>query len=217
MPARQQPGRRPGRPLVVRLIMAVAAVGLFLIGYQWGNQYQRAGEEPPRIAGVLIRPPMTLPEPVLDGPARLARTDLAGRWSLLALASPAGASGHRTVARMVEVANRLADRPRLRSRLQMLLVSADEVPALARDFQRLNADLRVLAAAPSDFEALSGALGIERSTPAAAGGEPPPLFLIGPQARVLALFPAAQPPQRIAEDLVTLAEHPHTVAADAAD
>lgn len=192
--------------------MAVAAVGLFLIGYQWGNQYQRAQDGPPRIDGVLLSTPVALPEVTLQGPrGRFTPAGLETPWSLLAFGSPASARGQRGVARLIAVWNRTADQPELRAQLQLLLISADDLPALARDLERLTSNLSVLSTSRAERERLRQAMGASGASDAAADNtqEPPPtLFLIGPQARLVALFPGSQPAAQIAEDLGRLAERP---------
>lgn len=190
------------RSLAVRLLMALAAVGLFLVGYQWGNQWQVGNASPPILEGVLISPPLALPDFVLSGTrGPVGRPDLLDQWTLLAWASPASASGQRGVGRMIEIANRLADAALLRGRLRLWLVDHDAVPNLAWDLERLTSDLRVLSGQSADLDDLAAVLGGER--PATEGGLPD-LFLIDPQARLLALFPAAQAPAAVAADLRAL-------------
>ena len=201
--------RRSSRPFIARLIMAVAAVGLFIVGYQWGNQFQRTHQAPLRINGVLLRPAIELPELELqgtEGPFR--RNDLQQHWSLIAFGSPGSALGHRGVSRLIEIANRVADQPGLRERLQLLLISADDAPTLARDFEQLTPSLRVLSAPEPLLADLKEAVGAGQSKPAEGGDLPPPLFLAGPQGRLVALFSAGQSAASIAEDLKTLSERP---------
>jgi cytochrome oxidase Cu insertion factor (SCO1/SenC/PrrC family) len=68
-----------------RLVMILAAIGLFVAGYYWGNRFQFSGG-PPVIGGVLMRPPLPLPDFSLrdarGGP--FANADLEDRWTLLA-------------------------------------------------------------------------------------------------------------------------------------
>ncbi|MFP4062169.1 MAG: SCO family protein [Halochromatium sp.] len=204
--------RRSSRPLLARLIMALAAVGLFLVGYQWGNRFQRDHEAPLRIDGVLVRAPSVLPELNLRGPrGPITNADLRGRWSLLAFGSPGSAAGHRGVARLIEIANRVADQPELHEDLRLLLISADDAPGLARDFEQLMPRLRVLSASRQALGELREALGAghaSASSPEESGATPPPLFLVGPQARLVAVFTGAQPAASVAEDLKTLAARP---------
>ncbi len=197
--------------------MAVAAVGLFLLAYQWGNQYKYGAAEPPAIGGVLLRPPRPLPEFMLADSADqpFEREALIDQWSLLAVGNLSGASGHRALARLIEVYNRLADQRELRRRFLLLLVTADSAPALARDFERLSPAIAVLSgqrAAVAEF--VQAALGsnpdqlMNRNQAATTDpDDTPSLFLIDPEARVLALFPGAQPAEEIAEDLKTLVHY----------
>lgn len=189
--------------------MAVAAVGLFLVGYQWGNQYQRANDAPPRIQGVLLSPPIALPDVSLQGPrGAFSHEMLDGHWSLIAFGSPGSALGHRAVARLMAVNNRVADRPDLRDQLHLLLVSADDLPAVARDFERLSPNLRVLSTNRAELERLRRAMGATATADAEAGEQPPALFLLDPTSQVVALFPGSQPAQQIADDLAALTERP---------
>ena len=189
--------------------MAVAAVGLFLIGYQWGNQFQSAREAPLRIEGVLLRPPIDLPELELYGPqGPFNRDDLRGHWSLITFGSPGSAVGHRGVARLIEIANRVADQPDLRGNLRLLLISADDAPILARDFEQLTPSLRVLSAPAQQLAELRESIGAGQSADPEAVDLPPPLFLIDPKARFVSLFSGEQPAASIAEDLKTLSQQP---------
>ena len=189
--------------------MAVAAIALFLVAYQWGNQYRYTGGEPPAIGGVLIRPPQPLPDFVLRDTAGepVGRGALFEHWSLLAFGNLSGAAGHRGISRLVAVANRVAGEPDLRERLRLLLATADAAPSLARDFERLSPAIAVLTGARAEVAELAAALGAD--TDAALDGAPdtpPTLFLLDPDAELVAIFPGAQPAAAVAEDLAALAE-----------
>jgi hypothetical protein len=203
-------------PLAVRLVMALAAVGLFLIGYQWGNQYQARDRGPPTIAGVLIRPAIPLPEVGLTGASgQPVNTEaLAGHWILLAFGRLDGATGQRAVAALVETANRLARDEDLYDDLRLVLVSPDVQPALARDFERLSPLLVIASGNAGEVSALAGAFGADP----AADADPtaaPAVYLISPQARLTALFPGGQTPAQIAEDVAALADWPGLLRDDA--
>ena len=191
-----------------RLIMAIAAIGLFLLSYQWGSQYKHGATEPPAISGVSIRPPQPLPDFVLSTSSGTAfgRADLLERWSLVGFAPVNSARGHRGIARLVEIYNRLADQPDLRRQLRLILVTADSVPRLAVDFERLSPAISVLSGEPEQRDTLQAALGAEPqpSGPDADQGLPP-LFLIDPDARLLVLFPPSQSAAAVAADVAALA------------
>ena len=122
------------------------------------------------------------------------------------------------VARLIEIANRVADQPELRQDLRLLLISADDAPGLARDFEQLTPHLRVLSASRQALSELRDALGAghaSSSSPEESGATPPPLFLIGPKARLVAVFTGAQPAASVADDLKTLAARPEALPSDA--
>lgn len=205
--------RRSSRPFIARLIMAVAAVGLFIVGYQWGNQFQHAHQAPLRIDGVLLRPPVELLELDLQGPqGPFNRADLDQHWTLIAFGSPGSAEGHRGVSRLIEIANRVADQSDLRKQLQLLLISADDTPILARDFEQLTPSLRVLSTRGPQLAELKDALGAGQNEPAEAADQPPPLFLVDPRARLVALFAGGQPAASIADDLKMLSQRPDALS-----
>lgn len=204
--------KRSSRPYLARLIMAVAAVGLFLIGYQWGNQFQHAHQTPLRIEGVLLRPPIDLPKLELHGPqGPFSRDNLRGAWSLIAFGSPGSAVGHRGVARLIEISNRIADQPKLRGQLKLLLISADDAPVLARDFEQLTPSLRVLSAPEQPLAELKQTLGAAQRAPVEGTDLPPPLFLVDPKARLISLFSGGQSAASIAADLKAISEQPNAL------
>jgi hypothetical protein len=146
--------------------MAIAAIGLFLLSYQWGSQYKHGAGEPPAIAGVSIRPAQPLPDFVLNGSsgAAFGRADLLEHWSLVGFAPINSARGHRSIARLVEVYNRLADQPELRRQLRLILVTADSVPRLALDFERLSPAISVLNGEPEQRDTLQSCAGRRAAT-----------------------------------------------------
>lgn len=202
---------RRHRPLLPRLVIALTAIGLFLVSYQWGSQYRYGANRPPALSGVLVRPPRPLPDLVLaDGSDRpFGSADLLDHWGLLVFAPGDGAQGERGIARLIDVYNRLADRPGLQRRLRLLLVGADAAPRLARDFRRLAPVVAVLTADTAELETLRAALGAGPG-PTAGPTEDglQTLFLIDPKLRLLALFPASQPAAEVAADVAALAAWP---------
>jgi hypothetical protein len=198
------PGNR--RSLPVRLVMIAAAAGLFLIGYQWGNQYKRPAG-PPAIAGVLVAPPLDLSDFSLQDPEGrpVSRDRLAQGWTLLTYGDLTQAQGHLAINRLLEVYNRLADQPELRAALHLVLVQAGsaEAPNLARDFSRLSPALSIAGGDPEQRALLADALG--------GAPEPPPgddsgsaVYVLAPGARLVALFTPGQGADTMAADLITL-------------
>ncbi len=200
-----RPRRALPRGPLVRLILMVCAIGLFLIGYQWGNQ-RRFGQ-PPAIEGVLIAPPMALPAFALvdDTGQPFGRDQLRDQWTLLAFGDLAQARGQLAVQRLLDVYHRLPADAEPRQRLQLLLAAPVLHEELARDFSRLSPALRLVAGEAGDLGQLAGLLG-EPVNPGSQDRST--LYLITPDARLLALFPASQPPQALATDLTLLADWP---------
>lgn len=189
-------GRRGPLP---RLVLAVAAIALFVLAYQWGGRYRDEAGEASAIAGVRIASSRPLPE-ALANPSTEGAPTLLGHWTLTALADDPQAP---EMGRLVEVYNRLADRPELRARLQLLLIAPAATGGPASDFARLSPAFHQLAGDDADRTRWRIALG------AGDAEAPPALFLIDPEARLTALFPAAQAPARIAEDLRLLIDEGH--------
>jgi len=195
---------RNPHPPWVRLAFVIGAVGLFAIGYYWGNQYKFRSEGPPVTRGVLLRPPLDLPAFELqdaDG-RRFAPADLTGHWTLLAFGDLSRARGHLAVTRLIDVYNRLADRPELRAKIQLALVAEEPPLELARDFARLSPALHILSGNAQQLTDLRSALGETVS------GDDAPFYLLGPRGRGRALFTSTQVPADIATDLAALAERP---------
>ncbi len=122
-----------GKKPLPRLVVAVSALGLFLVGYYWGNQYRHGDSTPPVIEGVLVRPPRPLPAfEFRDAAGRLFTTErFAGHWTLLSFGDSSRAPGQSVVMRMIEVYNRLAITPDLQEKLLLVLATRieDSTPA----------------------------------------------------------------------------------------
>jgi cytochrome oxidase Cu insertion factor (SCO1/SenC/PrrC family) len=205
--------RNPRGP-IIRLAMIAAALGLFMVGYYWGNQYKHADRTPPTIEGVLVRAPPGLPGFELRDAENQPFTanSFEEHWSLVTFGDLGRAPGHLAVTRMIEVYNRLAERPELQTRLLIALVAERQDPALARDFARLSPALKLLSGDPGEVQRLRASLdAAPPENPGVDVGDDTAFYLIGPSSRLLALFPGAQPPAAIASDLTAIAEHPQSL------
>jgi hypothetical protein len=183
-----------------RLIMMAIAATLFILSYQWGNDYQRRSVTPPTINGVLLNPAPKLPELRLrDTSGQVVDpTILTGRWTLLALGELADASGQRAVQRLIEIYNRVADQAALRAQLQLAIILTADTSELARQTSRLTPALRLLSGDGTAITTLRRTFGSDVDTS-------PTLYLIAPSGYLLALFPERESGTAIAEDLKTLA------------
>jgi hypothetical protein len=180
----------------VRLVLILVAMALFVLAYQWGNQYQRRAAGPPVIQGILISPAPTLPEIRLqDALGRgFGPEDLAEPWTLLAFGDLASASGQLGVQRLIDVYNRISDHRALRKHLRLVLITTTDEPNLARDFSGLLPALRIVGGTPEQIAELRAAMGLsEEDTPA--------LFVVAPGGRVVAFLPDTLDGDTMAHDL----------------
>lgn len=193
--------RNPHR-LWIRLLFTAGAAALFVLGYQWGNRVQRDRADPPRIGGVLIRPPLALPDIRLrDSTGRtFDRSTLSAGWTLMAFGDLSQASGQLAVQRLIDVYNRVSDREGLYRGLRLALVGPAEAPGQGPAFSTLSPALYVLGGEPAQVEGLMDALG-------AAPGGPASLFVLAPGGYLVALLTDEQDRAGQASDLVALYEH----------
>jgi hypothetical protein len=189
-------------PLWLRLVLVLGAISLFILAYQWGNQYQRRAAGPPVIRGVLIQPPASLPEFELrDRLGRpVDRAVLSQGWTLLAFGELSRASGQLAVQRLMDVYHRISAEPGLQRELRLVLITTVGAPELARDFAALLPALDVVSGEPDQVAALRESLGLGEAVTAA-------LLVIGPGGHLLAFLPEDQPPADMAEDLVAIHDH----------
>ncbi|MBK5963833.1 hypothetical protein CCR95_06970 [Thiocystis minor] len=185
--------------LWIRIVFVLGAISLFIFGYQWGNRYQQQPSETLAIDGVLVRPPVTLPDFQLKDPFGRAfdRKTLESGWSLLAFGDLSRASGQLAVQRLIDVRNRVADQAALGQALRLVLIATAETPTLARDFAGLATSLFILGGESSRIAPLRDAL-------SSLDDETPTIYVIGPGARLLALFPDTETGAAMAEDLKAL-------------
>jgi len=182
-----------------------AALGLFVIGYHWGNQYRRHNAGVPVIDGVLMVPALPLPVFELEDAAGHLFTDksVRGRWTLFAVGDFDPRSRQGAIRRMIEVRNRLAGDPDLQTLLQLVLAVPDGAQSRTDDVGPLSPAVQFLAGDAAAFAHLRSLLGAPPATEDAATALP--FYLIGPKGRLLALFPGTQTPAAIASDLSVIA------------
>ncbi len=200
--------KNPHSP-ISRLLFIIGAIGLFVVGYYWGNQYQRTGTEAPPISGILVLPPQPLADFDLANPfeEHVGLSSFTGEWLLLTFADLSQAQGHLAVNRLVQVYNSLAAEPQLQRSVRMILVSTTDAPNLARDFSQLSPGFDVLSGDQDELMRLRAAFGMQN----AMLDTEIPLFLIDPESELIALFPQDLPPVAIAADLSTINEHPNII------
>jgi hypothetical protein len=192
--------------LWVRLAFMLGAIGLFLFGYQWGNQYQRKHAQPPAISGVLFRSPAAIPAFRLEDPSgRVFDQDtLAAGWTLLTFGDLSGAQGQLAIQRLIDVYNRVAGEPDLQRDLRLVLATTTDAPNLARDFARLSPALYVLAGDAAETGRLRESLGAGDDAQA-------PLFVFAPGGYLIALLAADEDRSAMAADLEALYKGIHAL------
>lgn len=182
--------------LWVRLILMLAAIALFVLAYQWGNQYQRRNASSPVIDGLLIRPPANLPDFALrDAIGRpFTQKDLTEGWTLLAFGNLSRASGQLAVQRLIDLYNQVADERSLHKHLRLVLITTADTPVLARDFTGLLPALRIVGGETEQIDRLRADIGL-------GAEDTPALFVVGPGGYVLAFLPETQDGPALAKDL----------------
>jgi len=186
-------------------------MGLFLFGYQWGNEYQRRHAKPPSISGVLVRPPADIPGfSLVDALGRpFNQGTLAAGWTLLTFGDLTSAQGQLAVQRLIDVYNRVADQENLHQALRLALVTSTDAPNLARDFSRLSPALHVLSGEAEEVQRLRAALGV--------GSDPQtPFFVFAPGGYLVALLMDSEDSAVLAEDLTALYKGVHALLPEGA-
>lgn len=179
-------------------------MGLFLLGYYWGNHYQR-----PDLSGVdaaiLLRPPLELPAfSATDQVGQpLGKERLQGHWSLLLIGSTESPATREGLTQMSRIHNRLAGHSELQDALRPVFLSPDpeldSTDQLLETVYTYNPALTAGSAREDDLRALMTTLGAQADGPSS-------LYLIDPQGRAPALFTAAQDPAAIARDIRMILE-----------
>jgi cytochrome oxidase Cu insertion factor (SCO1/SenC/PrrC family) len=178
------------------LVLILGAISLFILAYQWGNQYQRRSAAPPVIGGLLISPPASLPDfelrEALGRP--FAHDDLSQGWTLLAFGDLSRASGQLAVQRLIDVYNRVADERALRKQLRLVFVTLGDDSSLHRDFAGLLPALKILGGDPEQIQRLRADIGLGATDTAA-------IFVVAPGGYLVAFLPETEGGAPMAEDL----------------
>jgi hypothetical protein len=184
-----------------RLVVLTLALLVFAIAYYGGSRYSDRSTPPPVITGVAIFPPTPLPRLPDADDAPLRREILLDHWSLLMLDPHVGETRSTALLRLLRIHNRLAAAPDLQSRLDYLYLPHSLEPATQQAIDGLSDQVHALAGNPQHVDETFRSFGVEAEDNAAA------LYLIGPQARLHALFTPDQDMVTIVEDLATLITH----------
>lgn len=215
---RQRAPRSPAQ----RFAFALVALLAIALSYWAGNQARGPEDDVPRRPRHLVAPAQPLPLTGLglvdqyDRPFDAART--AGRWSVLALASPADPEASRAaLTRLVHVHNWLADRHEVQQQFQGVFVSLqpgaagqaamlrDLVGFYSPDFLALAGDTEaLLPLLPPQGAANSGKPG---QADDALRASQQAMAVVGPDSLLRGWFTAEVPPATIARDVKALVLH----------
>ena len=191
--------RRPGSKQR-RLVILLLALLTFGLAYYAGNKHK--DPDLPVISGILLHPPTTVPEFALTDqqgePFSAGR--LLGRWSLIVL-DPAPGTRSPAFIRLVQVHNRLAAEQQQQRQTHFIYLPREGSDEIDAAVERLGEGFYALSGGASEIAAAFRHFGVETIRNGFT------LYLVGPQARMQALFTDAQDAATIAVDLQTLTTH----------
>ncbi len=183
-----------------RLLILVLAILSFSLAFYAGNKQKHRSRAMPQIDGVLINPPLPLPPVNLLNQAgeAVSTAALEGHWSLLMLDPSPEAAPSLALTRLIQVHNRLATDPQLQQRIGFFYLPGDGDAQNAMSFSSMSDNIHALHGDSLAVDEVFEAFG------AYADGQEHTLYLIGPNARVHALFTRHEDAATIANDLTTL-------------
>jgi len=208
---RQKPAHSPMR----RLVIIMAAMATLILGFYLGSEFaiHRLQRE---ISATLFEPPRELPQLQLQDQsgAPFTREQLEGRWSFVyfgCIGCPDSRAG--ILSLLTQVHNRLADWPELQRRMRLVFITTrpeTDTPELLKErlfyyhpeFLGITGEARVLKALATAFAPKREPA--PEDAPAAV--EASPLYLVGPDARLLAVFRGWADARGIAADLRKIVE-----------
>jgi hypothetical protein len=183
-----------------RLLILVLAILGFCLAYYAGQRQKQHDRVLPQIDGVLINPPLAPPDFELRNQAGepVSTTDLEGHWSLLMLDPSHETAPSAALTRLIQVHNRMARDPELQRQMRFFYLPAHGDREHAISFAAMSDNIHALYGEPGTVDKLFAALGGN------SNAEQDTLYLIGPNARVHALFTRDEDAATIADDLSNL-------------
>ncbi len=191
--------------LLIKLLLAILTSAVFFMSYQWGNRWQQhhTANTPPPLHGVQLQPPLVLPLlSVYDAtgtPFNFSDEQLG--WVILILVPNTPNIVQKTIERLVEVINRLADQPTLQQKLQWLLIAPTFESQLSVKSTIFLPQLHLLTANDRQLAQLRLVLNDPTQHSTSNGTTLPSFYLINAQHQAVVLFPAAQTAATVADDL----------------
>jgi hypothetical protein len=185
-----------------RLVILTLAVIVFGVAYFGGARYQQTNRVLPQISGLSIQPPAPLPDMSdLGEEAPLTPAQLEDHWSLLALDPDIGDRRSPALIRLLQIHNRLADKPELQRQLHFLYLPLEADEATQASISGLHENITGLTGETDQIAKTFEHFGVAHESNQAA------FYLIGPEKRLHALFTPNQDAATIAQDINTLINH----------
>ncbi len=183
-----------------RLVILLLAVLTFGFAYYVGNQY--SGTSPPQISGVLLRPPVPVPEFTLQDQHgnSFSETQLADQWSLILL-DPHQVAEPPALLHLVQVHNRLAIEPALQQKIRFIYLPRQTNETINTLAAPMGTGFTTLSGDSEDLTETFSRFGVSDITDGFT------LYLIDPDTSIQVLFTGSQDAATIAEDLITLITH----------
>ena len=185
-----------------RLVILTLSLIVFAIAYFGGTRYQQTNRVLPQISGLSIQPPAPLPDMnELGQAAPLNPTMLQDHWSLLALDPSRGDKRSPALIHLLQIHNRLADKPALQRQLHFLYLAAETDETTQASVSGLHENITSLSGETDQIAKTFEHFGVDPGSNQAA------FYLIGPEKSLHALFTPNEDAATIAQDINTLINH----------
>ncbi|MET0090170.1 MAG: hypothetical protein ABW068_09170 [Candidatus Thiodiazotropha sp.] len=190
----KRPSSRQRR--IVILTLAALAFGL---AYYSGMQHPSHTTDA-AIQGIRIDPPTPVPPFDLTDQlgAPFSQNDLRDQWSLLLLDPEGSPIPSPALVHLMQIHNRLADRPQLQRSIHFIYLPRWKEAALSQEIDRLGSHLTGLSGDPEVVDEIFRQFGVDTNGPSGL------FFLVGPDQRMHALFTQDEDAATIAQDLTSL-------------
>jgi hypothetical protein len=185
-----------------RLVILTLTLIVFAIAYVGGAKYRQTNRTLPQISGLSIQPPTPLPDMrELGEAAPLNPRLLENHWSLLALDPDKGDKRSPALIHLLQIHNRLADKPELQHQLHFLYLPVETDETTQASISGLHENITGLNGGAEQIAQTFEHFGVDPESNLAA------FYLIDPEKRLHALFTPNEDAATIAQDINTLINH----------
>lgn len=204
--------RQPA-PLVRRLVLALGAMLVLVVGYMLGNQYARSQLEQ-KLSGQFLEVPRELPPFSLtdQNGKTFGPEGFRGYWSFVYFGCIDCADSREAIPALLHrLHNRLADRPEIQARTRLVFVAtdpaADSPESLKERLFYYNPEFVGLTGEPKQEAVLAAALAGSLRLPAVGELNESPLYLVAPDGRQVAIFTGLVDVESLGRDLGAIADY----------